>query len=85
MEQKADIIHKFRSHEADTGSPEVQIALMSGRIAHLNQHFKAHAKDHQTRRGLLKLVGQRRSLLAYLKRKSIDRYRKVTKELGLRK
>ena len=82
---KTDIISKHRTHQSDTGSPEVQIALMSQRIAHLNEHFKGHVKDHQTRRGLLKLVGQRRRLLAYLKSKNIDRYRKITQELGLRK
>lgn len=82
---KREIIHRFQMHAGDTGSPEVQIAIMSERIAHLNQHFKNHAKDHQTRRGLLRLVGQRRRLLSYLKSKNIDRYRKVTKELGLRK
>lgn len=82
---KKEIIHKFQTHVGDTGSPEVQIAIMSERISYLNQHFKTHAKDHQTRRGLLKLVGQRRRLLSYLKSKNIDRYRKVTKELGLRK
>jgi small subunit ribosomal protein S15 len=82
---KENIIHQFQIHTGDTGSPEVQIALMSKRIDHLNEHFKVHAKDHQTRRGLLKLVGERRRLLGYLKRKNIDRYRKITRELGLRK
>ena len=82
---KQNVINKFRTHQSDTGSPEVQIALLSGRIAHLTDHFQSHAKDHQTRRGLLKMVGQRRRLLAYLKKTNIERYRKVTKELGLRK
>lgn len=82
---KQGIITKFKTHEGDTGSPEVQIALLSNRIEHLSGHFKTHAKDHQSRRGLLKLVGQRRRLLGYLKNKNVDRYRHVTKELGLRK
>ncbi len=82
---KEEMIKKFQTHEGDTGSPEVQIALMSGRIQYLTGHFKKHGKDHQSRRGLLKLVGQRRQLLAYLKRKNIERYRRLTKELGLRK
>lgn len=82
---KSEVIGKHQVHKTDTGSPEVQIALMSERIAHLNNHFKSHAKDHQTRRGLLKMVGQRRRLLAYLKKKNIERYRKITQELGLRK
>ncbi len=81
---KDTIIEEFKTHTSDTGSPEVQIALMSKRIVYLTGHFKTHAKDHQSRRGLLKLVGQRRRLLAYLKKKNIERYRKVTKELGLR-
>lgn len=84
-EPKQEVIKKFQLHEGDTGSPEVQIALMSGRIEHLTEHFQRHAKDHQTRGGLLKLVGQRRRLLVYLKRKNIERYRQVTQELGLRK
>lgn len=83
--EKKDVIEKYRLHEGDTGSPEVQIALMSGRIKHLTDHFRKHAKDHQTRRGLLQLVGQRRRLLSYLKKKNIERYRQLTKELGLRK
>ena len=82
---KKEVISKFRTHETDTGSPEVQIALISQRIEHLSEHFKKYAKDHQSRRGLLKLVGQRRRLLGYLKNKNVDRYRRVTKELGLRK
>lgn len=82
---KKEIITKFKTHEKDTGSPEVQVALISKRIDHLADHFKAHVKDHQSRRGLLKLVGQRRRLLSYLKNKNVDRYRHLTKELGLRK
>lgn len=82
---KKEVIHKFQNHESDTGSPEVQIALLTQRIGHLADHFKAHVKDHQSRRGLLKLVGQRRRLLEYLKQKNAERYRQVTKELGLRK
>lgn len=85
LSSKEEMIRKFRSHETDTGSSEVQIALMSERIQHLTEHFQKHVKDHQSRHGLLKLVGQRRRLLAYLKEKNIERYRQVTKELGLRK
>jgi len=83
--EKQEVIVKFKIHEKDTGSAEVQIALLSKRIEHLSGHFKSHVKDHQSRRGLLKMVGQRRRLLAYLKNKNVDRYRRVTKELGLRK
>jgi small subunit ribosomal protein S15 len=82
---KQEVITKFKTHDKDTGSPEVQIALLSQRIEHLAGHFKSHGKDHQSRRGLLKLVGQRRRLLEYLKNKNTDRYRRVTKDLGLRK
>jgi len=82
---KREVIEKFKTHDGDTGSPEVQIALITNRIEHLSEHFKKYVKDHQSRRGLLKLVGQRRRLLAYLKTKNTERYRKVTKELGLRK
>jgi small subunit ribosomal protein S15 len=82
---KQGVISKFKIHEKDTGSAEVQIALLTQRIDHLADHFKGHAKDHQSRRGLLKLVGQRRRLLEYLKNKNTDRYRRVTKDLGLRK
>lgn len=84
-EQKTEIIGKFSKHEKDTGSPEVQIALLSSRITYLTEHFKVHKKDHHSRRGLLKLVGQRRRLLNYLKSKNIDKYREVIKELGIRK
>lgn len=83
--EKQEIVTKFRSHEADTGSPEVQIALLSARITHLTEHFKTHKKDHHSRRGLLKIVSQRRSLLNYLKKKDVGRYKKVIGELGIRK
>lgn len=83
--RKRTIIDQFRHHDSDTGSPEVQIALLSARISHLTEHFKTHKKDHHSRRGLLKLVGQRRRLLDYLKHKEVDRYRTVIKELGIRK
>ncbi|WPD20918.1 MAG: 30S ribosomal protein S15 [Candidatus Electrothrix aestuarii] len=82
---KQEIIEKFATHEGDTGSPEVQIALISDRITYLTDHFKTHAKDHHSRRGLLKLVGQRRSLLQYLKKKDINRYRTLIQTLGIRK
>ena len=82
---KTKVIEKFRVHQSDTGSPEVQIALLTDRINQLSDHFKSHVKDHQSRRGWLKMVGQRRRLLAYLKGKNSDRYQKVTKDLGLRK
>ena len=84
-EVKSDIINKYRVHDTDTGSPEVQVALLTQRINPLTEHFKVHAKDHHGRRGLLKLVGRRRRLLAYLKRQDIDRYRRTIKRLGLRK
>jgi len=84
-EQKQEIIKKFQTHEGDTGSPEVQIALLSERISYLTEHFKVHKKDHHSRRGLLMLVGQRRRLLDYLKAKNIERYRVLIKELGIRK
>ena len=83
--RKNEIIEKFRQHENDTGSPEVQVALLTERITYLTEHFKAHAKDYHSRRGLLKLVGQRRRLLDYLKGKSVERYRELITELGLRK
>lgn len=85
VEQKSDIINRFRLHDADTGSPEVQVALLSERINYLTDHFKTHAKDHHSRRGLIKLVGQRRRLLNYLKKKDIDRYRSLIETLGLRR
>ena len=83
--RKTEVISKFRTHEGDTGSPEVQVALLTERITYLTEHFKTHAKDHHSRRGLLKLVGQRRRMLDYLKHKSVDRYRSLIKELGIRK
>jgi len=84
-ESKKEIIERFKIHEKDTGSSEVQIALLSNRINYLTDHFKVHKKDHHSRRGLLKLVGQRRRLLNYLKRTDKERYQKIIKELGLRK
>lgn len=84
-EQKREIIDRFRLHEADTGSPEVQVAILSERINYLTDHFKSHAKDHHSRRGLIKLVGQRRRLLNFLKSKDIERYRTLIEQLGLRK
>ncbi|HVY27255.1 MAG TPA: 30S ribosomal protein S15 [Polyangiaceae bacterium] len=84
-EAKTSTITKFRTHDTDTGSPEVQIALLSQRIDYLTEHFKVHKKDHHSRRGLLKLVGQRRRLLDYLKRSNVERYRKVVSALSLRK
>jgi small subunit ribosomal protein S15 len=84
-EKKKGVIDNYQTHEGDTGSPEVQIALLSERITYLTEHFKVHAKDHHSRRGLLKLVGQRRRLLNYLKRKDADRYKALIERLGLRK
>jgi len=84
-EKRTAIIGEYRLHEKDTGSPEVQIALLSARIEYLTEHFKLHKKDHHSRRGLLKLVGQRRRLLNYIKDNDIERYRNVVKRLGLRK
>ena len=83
--RKAETIKKFERHTGDTGSPEVQIALLSERVAHLTEHLKNNHKDHHSRRGLLKMVGQRRALLDYLKRKNLDRYRKLIDTLGLRR
>jgi small subunit ribosomal protein S15 len=82
---KVDVINKHRIHDTDTGSPEVQIALLSERINQLSEHFKNHKKDHHSRRGLLKMVGQRRRMLDYLKAKDISRYREIIKRLNLRK
>jgi len=82
---KAQILNDFRSHETDTGSPQVQVALLSKRINELTEHFKTHKKDNHSRRGLLKMVSQRRSLLDYLKRTDIERYHEVVTRLGLRK
>jgi small subunit ribosomal protein S15 len=84
-DRKTNIIGSYRTHDSDTGSPEVQVALLSERINYLTEHFKAHAKDHHSRRGLLKLVGQRRRLLDYLKRKDTDRYAELIRRLGIRK
>ena len=84
-EQKAEIIAKYGTGEGDTGSPEVQVAILTARINDLNEHFKAHPHDHHSRRGLLKMVGQRRNMLAYLKSKDIERYRAIVQKLGLRK
>ena len=85
QEKKKEIIEQHKSHEKDTGSPEVQIALLSERIRYLTEHFKVHKRDHLSRRGLLKLVGQRRRLLNYLKENKVDRYRMIIDKLGLRK
>ncbi len=82
---KKELIEKFKLHESDTGSPEVQIALLTHRITYLTEHFKTHKKDHHSRRGLLILVGRRRRLLSYIKGKDIKRYQKVIKALGLRR
>jgi small subunit ribosomal protein S15 len=84
-ERKTAVVQKFARKAGDTGSPEVQIALLSERITYLTDHFKIHAKDHHSRRGLLMLVGQRRRLLDYLKSKNLDRYRTVIQSLGIRK
>jgi len=85
LEQKQSIIGKYRLHEGDTGSPEVQIAILTERINYLTEHLKVHKKDHHSRRGLLKMVGQRRGLLNYLSQKDINRYRAIVESLGLRK
>ncbi|WP_034327419.1 30S ribosomal protein S15 [Alkaliphilus transvaalensis] len=82
---KKDVIEAHKTHENDTGSPEVQIALLTSRINHLNDHLKTHKKDYHSRRGLLKMVGQRRNLLNYVKNKDINRYREIIEKLGLRK
>lgn len=84
-EQKAEIVAKYGNGDGDTGSPEVQIAILTARINDLNEHFKVHTHDHHSRRGLLKMVGQRRNMLAYLKEKDINRYRAIVQKLGLRK
>lgn len=84
-ERKSELIGSYRTHDADTGSPEVQVAILSERISGLTEHFKIHAKDHHSRRGLLKLVGQRRRLLDYLKGKNSERYLDLIKRLGIRK
>ena len=84
-ERKTDLIKSFETHEGDTGSPEVQIAILSERINYLTEHFKVHAKDHHSRRGLLMLVGQRRRLLDYVKRQDVARYTTLLQRLGIRK
>ena len=83
--RKQETIGKHRQHESDTGSPEVQVALLSERVTHLTEHLKTHAKDHHSRRGLLRMVSLRRSLLDYLKRKDFERYKRLIDTLGLRK
>jgi small subunit ribosomal protein S15 len=83
--EKTVVIEKHRTHESDTGSPEVQVAIMTERVRHLTEHLKAHPKDHHTRLGLLKLVGRRRRLLDYLRRRDISRYRSLVEQLGLRR
>jgi len=83
--KKQEVIQKYKVHAGDSGSPEVQVALLTGRIEDLNQHFGTHKKDHASRRGLLKMVGQRRKLLNYLKTKNVGRYKKLIEALGLRK
>ncbi len=85
MPDKTATIAEYRTHATDTGSPEVQVALLTERINHLTEHLKLHKKDHHSRRGLLMLVGQRRRLLNYLGRKDLDRYRSLIQELGLRR
>ncbi len=85
QQQKFGVIEQFRLHQTDTGSPEVQVALLSQRIDHLTEHFKIHVKDHHSRRGLLKLVGQRRRLLDYLKDNDFERYQSLIQRLGIRK
>jgi len=84
-EKKTELVQKFRTHESDTGSPEVQVAILTERINQLTEHFKVHKHDHHGRRGLLKLVSQRRGLLGYLKRKNLGRYKTLIDQLGLRK
>lgn len=85
VEKRKGIIENYKLHDGDTGSPEVQVALLSARIEYLTEHFKTHKKDHHSRRGLLKLVGQRRRLLDYMKEKDVERYRTIIGRLGLRK
>jgi small subunit ribosomal protein S15 len=85
LEQKKSLIEQFRVHDGDTGSPEVQIALLTERINSLTEHFKKHAKDHHSRRGLLMLIGKRRGLLEYLKNNNVERYRTIIEKLGIRR
>ena len=84
-EKKQEIINKFKLHDSDTGSPEVQIAILTERITYLTEHFKVHKKDHHSRRGLLKIVGQRRRLLDYVKKKDDARYKIIIEKLGIRR
>ena len=84
-EAKLAVIKEYATHEGDTGSPEVQVAILTSRITYLTEHLKEHKKDHHSRRGLLKLVGQRRNMLDYLRRKDLERYRSLIERLGLRK
>ncbi|OEU71568.1 MAG: 30S ribosomal protein S15 [Desulfuromonadales bacterium C00003093] len=84
-ERKQEIINEYKRHEGDTGSPEVQVALLTARITYLTEHFKTHKKDHHSRRGLLKMVGQRRRLLDYLIKQDVERYRTIIKALGIRR
>jgi small subunit ribosomal protein S15 len=84
-DRKSELIGQFRNHDTDTGSPEVQIAILSERITYLTDHFKTHKKDHHSRRGLLKMVSQRRRLLDYVRSRDVERYRKIISELGIRK
>ena len=84
-QKKNEIIDQYRTHGTDTGSPEVQIALLSERITYLTEHFKTHAKDHHSRRGLLKLVSRRRRLLDYVRSRNVERYRQIIQQLGIRK
>ena len=84
-DKKLNLIEKFQLHDTDTGSPEVQIALLTERITHLTEHLKTHKKDYHSRRGLLKMVGQRRGLLNYLKKSDVERYQVILKKLGLRR
>lgn len=85
VEKKKALIEQFRTHDGDTGSPEVQIALLTERINGLTEHFKAHAKDHHSRRGLLMLIGKRRSLIEYLRQKDPERHRVIAEKLGIRR
>jgi small subunit ribosomal protein S15 len=84
-DKKQEIINSYKLHDSDTGSPEVQIAILTERITYLTEHFKIHKKDHHSRRGLLKIVGQRRRLLDYLKKKDVERYRSIIEKLGIRR
>ena len=85
VERKTEIVDTFKTHTKDTGSPEVQIAILSEKISYLTEHFKTHAKDHHSRRGLLRMVGKRRRLLDYLKDKNVARYKSIIEKLGIRK